>query len=49
MSRLTDGDAPTSKPGRERACGRVLLVIRKAKVGRLLTEVETERLEWQML
>jgi hypothetical protein len=43
MSRLTDGDAPTAKPGRERACDRVLLVIRKEKVGRpnnLVVEVD---------
>jgi hypothetical protein len=39
MSLLPDGDAPTAKPGREQACGRVLLVIRKADVGRPMNSV----------
>jgi len=43
MSRLPDNDAPTAKPGREQACGRALLVIQKAEVGRptnLVVEVD---------
>jgi hypothetical protein len=43
MSRLPDNEAPTAKPGREQACGRALLVIQKAEVGRLtnlVVEVE---------
>jgi hypothetical protein len=43
MSRLPDGDAPTAKVGREQACDRALLVIRKAEVGRpinLVVEVD---------
>ena len=43
MSRLSDYDSPTAKPGREQACGRALLVIQKAEVGRptnLVVEVD---------
>jgi hypothetical protein len=46
MSRLPDGDAATAKVGCEQACGRALLVIQKAEVGRPMNfMVEVDEIE----